>query len=256
MPGGTLEPTEGLWAWDERGTHALDKRGIEDAEKKALFIVDTLNAFDIEGVSSKNALKLAEGGLDTVVALFHASQAKLVGLVGTALGAKLYEQLHTKIPAASPERWVAAYQGWPRGFGKQRVAALLELGPVEAWPMLKTPPRGMGVDSFASTIGCVGGFLAWRRELGYQGQAPASQVSQAQAKPKAQTKGGVCMTGFRDAALTAQLTAAGWEIHDTVKKATTVLLVADESAMGSSKVAAAEAKGVRILLRKDVSSLL
>jgi NAD-dependent DNA ligase len=253
MPEGTLEPKEELWAWDERGTHALDTRGVEDAEKKGLFMVDTLTAFDIEGVSTKNALKLVEGGLDGLVPLYRASHAQLVACVGTALGAKLYEQLHTKIHAASPERWVTAYQGWPRGFGKQRVQALLALAPVEQWPTLKTPPRGMGADSFASTIGCVGGFLAWRGELGYSAPAPAVKPAVALAPP---AKGGICMTGFRDAALTERLVAAGWEIHDTVKKATTVLLVADEAGMGTTKAAAAQAKGVRILLRKDVSSLL
>jgi NAD-dependent DNA ligase len=264
MPEGTLEPKDGLWAWDERGTHALDTRGVVDAEKKGLFLVDTLTAFDIEGVSTKNALKLVGQGLDTLVTLYRASQVQLVACVGTALGAKLYEQLHTKIHAASPERWITAYQGWPRGFGKQRVQALLALAPVEQWPTLKTPPRGMGVESFASIIGCVGGFLAWRADLGYSVEPasapvkPATPVSlQATSlREVVQSKGGICMTGFRDAALTERLVAAGWEIHDTVKKATAVLLVADEAGMGTTKVAAAQAKGVRILLRKDVSSLL
>ncbi len=262
MPEGTLEPKEGLWAWDERGTHALDKRGVVDAEKLALFLVDSLNAFDIEGISTKNALKLAEAGLDSLPKLWVSKQAQLVAVVGNALGAKLYEQLHTKIPAASPERWIAAYQGWPRGFGKLRVAALLALAPVEAWPQLKAPPRGLGQDAFESIIGCVGGFLAWRAELGYRpAEAPASASVQAQkATPTVQasipSKGGVCMTGFRDELLAMQLASVGWELHDTVKKATKVLIVGDESGMGTTKVAAAREKGVRIILRKDVSSLL
>lgn len=271
MPGGTLEPTEGLWAWDERGTHALDKRGVVDAEKQALFIVDSLNAFDIEGVSTKNALKLAEAGFIDLVSLYNASQAELVAVVGNALGAKLYQQLHSKIGAASPERWISAYQGWPRGFGKQRIAALLELAPVEDWPKLKAPPRGMGADSFASTIGCVAGFLAWRAQLGYKAKEPTVKTTpimqiggqpQAPSQPLAQpvkatpsAKGGVCMTGFRDAALEERLKAAGWAIHDTVKKDTSVLIVADAGKMGTSKVAAAQAKGVRIILRADVSQL-
>jgi DNA ligase (NAD+) len=263
MPEGTLEPKEGLWAWDERGTHALDKRGVVDAEKLALFLVDSLNAFDIEGVSTKNALKLAEAGLDSLPKLWTCTQVQLVGVVGNALGAKLYEQLHKKIPAASPERWIAAYQGWPRGFGKLRVAALLALAPVEAWPQLKAPPRGLGQDAFESIIGCVGGFLAWRASLGWT-EAVSAQVAQAQApiptvkassQAQAPSKGGICMTGFRDAALAAELAAAGWELHDTVKKTTVVLIVADESGMGTTKVATAREKGVRIILRKDVSQL-
>ncbi len=270
MPEGTLEPQEGLWAWDERGTHALDKRGVVDAEKLALFLVDSLNAFDIEGVSTKNALKLAEAGLDSLPKLWTCTQAQLVSVVGNALGAKLYEQLHKKIPAASPERWIAAYQGWPRGFGKQRIASLLALAPVEAWPQLKAPPRGMGEDSFASTIGCVGGFLVWRASLGWteavSAQGAQVQVTptvkvggqpqaQIQAQAQAPSKGGVCMTGFRDELLAMQLASVGWELHDTVKKTTAVLIVADESGMGTTKVAAAREKGVRIILRKDVSQL-
>ena len=78
---------------------------------------------------------------------------------------------------------------------------------------------------------------------------------QAQSQAQAHSKGGICMTGFRDAALAAELAAAGWELHDTVKKTTAVLIVADESGMGTTKVAAAREKGVRIILRKDVSQL-
>jgi NAD-dependent DNA ligase len=226
----------------------------------ALFLVDSLNAFDIEGVSTKNALKLAEAGLDSLPRLWTCTQAQLISVVGNALGAKLYEQLHKKIPAASPERWIAAYQGWPRGFGKQRIASLLALAPVEAWSQLKAPPRGMGEDSFASTIGCVGGFLAWRADLGWT-EAVSAQGAQVQAqatpivKVGGQSKGGVCMTGFRDELLAMQLASVGWELHDTVKKATKVLIVGDESGMGTTKVAAAREKGVRIILRKDVSQL-
>jgi NAD-dependent DNA ligase len=246
-----------------------------DAEKQALFSVDSLGAFDIEGVSTKNALKLAEAGLTDLVSMYEASQTELVAIVGNALGAKLYHQLHTKIAAASPERWISAYQGWPRGFGKQRIAALLELGPVEDWPTLKSPPRGMGVDSFKSTIGCVPEFLEWRGRLGYSAQLsnrvelgnsaqPNNQVKTVVAETVKATsivktnkpqKGGVCMTGFRDAALEERLKAAGWVIHDSVKKDTSVLIVADAGKMGSTKVAAAQAKGVRIILRADVSQL-
>jgi hypothetical protein len=69
-------------------------------------------------------------------------------------------------------------------------------------------------------------------------------------------KGAFVMTGFRDKELEARLAAVGWIMHDTVKRDTTVLIVADESKMGSSKVAEAQKKGVRIILRKDVDQLL
>jgi DNA ligase (NAD+) len=246
------------WDWDERGTHAVDKRGVVDADKKSLHMVDELRAFDVDGVSSKNALKLVEAGLDDLVALVGASQADLVKAVGTALGAKLYEQLRTKIAAASPERWIGAYQGWPRGFGKLRAAALLALGPVESWPNLVAPPRGLGVEAFREITACVGAFCAWRQRV-LPTAAPVSKTTGGVPVSKttggAPAKGAFCMTGFRDSTLAAELIAAGWELHDTVKKTTTVLIVVDEAKMGTTKVAAAREKGVRIILRKDVSQL-
>ena len=283
-PGGAALPDEGTWAWDERGTHAVDTRGVVTTEKHALFMVDSLNVFDIDGVSTKNAAKLVEGGFNDLAALWGATEASLVGVVGTALGAKLFQQLHNKLPVASPEQWIAAYQGWPRGFGKSRIAALLECGPVEAWPTLKTPPKGIGRETFDSIIECVDGWVAWRGgfkwvnvSAGASASAsasavgkrvkptsivqengstkPASVPAQAPTKP-IQKKGAFVMTGFRDKELEARLAAAGWVTHDTVKSDTTVLIVADESKMGSSKVAAAEKKGVRIILRKDVDQLL
>jgi hypothetical protein len=225
-------------------------------------LVDSLNVFDIDGVSTKNAAKLVEGGFKDLAALWGATEAELVTVVGTALGAKLFQQLHNKLPVASPEQWIAAYQGWPRGFGKSRIAALLECGPVEAWPTLKTLPKGIGRETFDSIIECVDGWVAWRGGFKWTSVTgkrvkPTSivQVEAAPTKP-IQKKGAFVMTGFRDKDLEARLAVAGWVTHDTVKSDTTVRIVADESKMGSSKVAAAEKKGVRIILRKDVDQLL
>ena len=277
-PGGAAMP-EDSWAWDERGTHAVDTRGVVTTEKHALFMVDSLNVFDIDGVSTKNAAKLVEGGFKDLAALWGATEAELVAVVGTALGAKLFQQLHNKLPVASPEQWIAAYQGWPRGFGKSRIAALLESGPVESWAGLKTPPKGIGRETFDDIIGCVDGWVAWRKGFKFQTkrvkptsivqengstkpvQAPASASAPEQAQVQVPTKapekkGAFVMTGFRDKELEVRLSAAGWVTHDTVKRDTTVLIVADESKMGSSKVAEAQKKGVRIILRKDVDQLL
>ena len=259
-PGGAALPQQGMWTWDERGTHAVDTRGVVTTEKHALFLVDSLNVFDIDGVSTKNAAKLVEGGFKDLTALWGATEESLVGVVGTALGAKLFQQLHNKLPVASPEQWIAAYQGWPRGFGKSRIAALLECGPVESWSALKTPPKGIGCETFDSIIGCVDGWVAWRGGFKWTSVSakrvkPTSIVQVEAAKP-IQKKGAFVMTGFRDKELEARLNAAGWVTHDNVKSDTSVLIVADESKMGSSKVAAAEKKGVRIILRKDVDQLL
>lgn len=275
MPCGSAEPQEGCWTWDERGTHALDVRGVMDTEKLALFMVDSLNAFDIDGVSSKNAAKLVEGGLKDLADLWKASEAELVAAVGSALGSKLYKQLHEKLPGASAEQWITAYQGWPRGFGKSRIRALLERGPVETWKAERLPPKGIGIDTYNDIIGCVDGFLAWKAGFGLETQrvvklrikpknaSDGSTLTTAQREAlgsKQETKptpaGAFVFTGFRDKDLEARLVAAGWTPHDTVKKDTTLLIVADESKMGTTKVADAQKKGVRIMLRANAQSLV
>jgi NAD-dependent DNA ligase len=280
--------------WDERGTHAVDARGVVDTEKLALFMVDSLNAFDIDGVSSKNAAKLVEGGLKDLSALWKAGQGELAAIVGTALGVKLYTQLHEKLPGAEAEQWIAAYQGWPRGFGKSRIRALLERGPVETWKGERAPPKGIGLDTYNDIIGCVDGFLSWKAGFGLGGEkkvvklrikpknaSDGSTLTQAQREEMSkkeesaqvnrsttskkeesvvqtpqQKRGAFVFTGFRDKDLEKRLTAAGWTAHDTVKKDTTVLIVADESKMGSTKVAEAQKKGIRIILRAQADTLV
>jgi hypothetical protein len=71
-----------------------------------------------------------------------------------------------------------------------------------------------------------------------------------------QKRGAFVFTGFRDKDLEKRLTAAGWTAHDTVKKDTTVLIVADESKMGTTKVAEAQKKGIRIILRAQAETLV
>ena len=287
-PGGAAMPQEGTWTWDERGTHALDVRGVVDTEKLALFMVDSLNAFDIDGVSSKNAAKLVEGGLKDLADLWKASEGELVAVVGSALGSKLYKQLHEKLPGAPAEQWITAYQGWPRGFGKLRSRALLERGPVETWKGERSPPKGIGVDTYNDIIGCVDEFLSWKAGFGLEKKvvklrvkpknAPASLEAQdgstltaaqreafasttplaqeTKPTPKPKPAGAFVFTGFRDKDLEARLVAAGWAAHDTIKKDTTLLIVADESKMGTTKVADAQKKGIRIILRADASTLV
>ena len=303
MPCGSAEPRADCWVWDERGTHAVDARGVVDTEKLALFMVDSLNAFDIDGVSSKNAAKLVEGGLKDLSALWKAGQGELAAIVGTALGVKLYTQLHEKLPVAEAEQWISAYQGWPRGFGKSRIRALLERGPVETWKGERAPPKGIGIDTYNDIIGCVDGFLAWKAGFGLGGEKKVvklrirpknandgSTLTQAQREASLQSKkeesasaqaqvqrnttskkeesaqvqvqtpqqkrGAFVFTGFRDKDLEKRLTAAGWTAHDSVKKDTTVLIVADESKMGSTKVAEAQKKGIRIILRAQAETLV
>jgi hypothetical protein len=82
------------------------------------------------------------------------------------------------------------------------------------------------------------------------------ESASAQVQAPVQKRGAFVFTGFRDKDLEKRLTAAGWTAHDTVKKDTTVLIVADESKMGSTKVAEAQKKGIRIILRAQAESLV
>jgi hypothetical protein len=166
---------------------------------------------------------------------------------------------------------------------------------VESWKGERAPPKGIGIDTYNDIIGCVDGFLSWKAGFGLGGEkkvvklrikpknasdgstltlaqreaqreemskkeesAPTSVKASAQVQVQTpqQKRGAFVFTGFRDKDLEKRLIAAGWTAHDSVKKDTTVLIVADESKMGSTKVADAQKKGIRIILRTQAETLV
>ena len=135
------------------------------------------------------------------------------------------------------------FLSWKAGFGLEKKVVKLRIKPKNASASLEAQD--------GSTLTAV-----QREALG--STTPLAQETKKETKPtpKPGSAGAFVFTGFRDKDLEARLVAAGWTQHDTIKKDTTLLIVADESKMGTTKVADAQKKGVRIILRADAQSLV
>ncbi len=82
--------------------------------------------------------------------------------------------------------------------------------------------------------------------------APAAAHSVAPAAAHSVAHQGIAVfTGVRDKALETLALSNGWEIADTITKATTVLVVPDGEIKPSAKIQSAKAKGITICRLSD-----
>lgn len=237
-------PPPNRWKWDATNTHAVDTTPEATPETLAVQMVHTLTSLEIEGISKTSAKKLVDGGLNTFVDVYKAAEDKLQSILGKANGLKLYTALRDI--QVGEDKWIRAYCGWPKGFGESRIAAFLALksNPAE-WPTLTTTPKGVSEDSLMAVQAATPGYLAWR------GLFKVASVAPAEPAPTAAHRGYYVMSGFRDASLQATLASYGWELQDSVKKNTTLLIVPD-GFKETTKVKAARQAGVKIVPRSQV----
>jgi NAD-dependent DNA ligase len=249
---GWQQPPEGVWAWDTNHVHATDISVDISADKLALELTHQLVVFEIEGISKTTAKKLVNGGIKTLHDLIKAPLEKLQTLIGKVNGSKLSVNLPTALASATQNQWIYAYLGWPTGFGKTKIASILELETtVAAWPTIGIPPKGMSGDSFNKIIQVIPSYLEWRSTFSVKTEIELPTV----AKPTVATKGYYVLSGFRDSELQTKLEASGWKLQDRITKDTTVLLIPND-AKETTKVKDARNAGIRILLRNEAINLL
>jgi hypothetical protein len=83
------------------------------------------------------------------------------------------------------------------------------------------------------------------------GGMPSVAPAPAPAAHPVAPQGIVVFTGVRDKALEALAMSNGWEIADTITKATTVLVVPDGEIKPSAKIQSAKSKGITICRLSD-----
>jgi len=237
------EPPEGRWKWD--GIHAIDTTEEKTSDALALEMAHSLISLGVEGLSATSTKKIVEGGYKDLKALWSCTEAQIQTCIGKVNGSKLRKALDNL--KATEIMWIHAYVGWPKGFGERKITATLAVEPAIAkWPSMKVAPPGQTMTTFSEVCKLVPKYLAWKEQFNAK---PVIVVK----TPVVVTKGHYVMTGFRDAELTAKLAAAGWVLQERINKDTQILLVADNKE--TTKTKAALEKGIRILLRSDVSTL-
>jgi len=249
-PSGWSQPPEGLWAWDANHIHAVDTSTTVSAEKLALELTHGLVVFDMEGISKTTAKKLVDGGVKTLQDILKTPLERLQTLIGKVNGSKLHTGLPLQLAKAPTHQWIYAYHGWPKAFGKTRIASILELeADVSKWSSIGLPPKGISADSFTEIVKAAPAYLAWRASFPVQ-----TTIELPIVQRPIQPKGNYVLTGFRDPLLQTRLQEAGWIQQERVTKSTNLLLI-PTNATETTKVQAARAAGIRILPRDQVETL-
>jgi DNA ligase (NAD+) len=241
-------PADGSWTWDDTKTHAKVKDAASNVSVMAKGLVHSLTSLGIEGFREASALTLCEGNITSVGQLLKTDKGVLQGLLGNVLGERLIDSLKIAVSRATEDVWISAAPCWPKGYSKTKLLAVYEVEPdVNKWGTQTV--KGISPDGMQVIKNAVPLYLKWRESVG------VSSVNKCISLPVAtpQTKGSVCLTGFRDAALAAKLEAAGYSVSDSVTKATKALFVNDPTKT-SGKIESAKKHGIKIISRANADS--
>jgi len=239
------EPPQGRWKWD--GIHAMDTTQEKTSDTLALEMAHSLVSLGVEGLSATSTKKIVEGGYKDLNAVWKASEVQLQTCIGKVSGTKLRKALNNL--NATQIQWVHAYPGWPKGFGERKITSTIATeSDVSKWTSMKVAPAGQTMTTFSEVCKCVPDYLKWRSSFNVVA-APAPV-----APAPIQVKGHYVMTGFRDNDMSARLESKGWILQDRINNDTKILIVADNKE--SVKTKTAREKGIRIVLRTEIDSVL
>lgn len=231
----------------------------ETPEQLTAKLDHTLKVLEVDGVGPATAKALVEGRIQTVAEILATPDEVLAALLGPGLGPRLKERLTTALRVADLSKKILASPAIPRGFGKAKLATALVAYPDWAsWTTAYAAPTGWSAKTWGEFCELVPAIRAdvegWSRFVGVAA-VPTARPSPitgggAGSGVQAPARGSICMTGFRDAALAAASTAAGYTQDDNVKRTTTYLIVSDAedpATVSSGKAVKAREYGVRIL---------
>lgn len=249
---------EGEWDGDpQTASHYKVKKGEtlqEVLQKRLEHFAKTL---DIPHLGPGLIAKLMEEGKDTPNDLVTILQVDMEMILGKGMSAKIFPALQDRIAKATELDLMLASSMMPRGVGQSKLEALFKLHPdPRQWSTL-TACEGWSKDALVAFHQHYKLYETWRLKdlpaIPYPRLVAArATTATATAKP-VQTKGVVCMTGFRDKALQEKMEQDGFEFGSSVTKKTTLLIVKDLDD-SSEKLKKAKELGIRILTRDAAQS--
>lgn len=208
----------------------------------------------IEFISSRGLEKLFAAGLITPESIIIADVKKIQSIVGDANGRKGMESLKKKLTNVRPWQLAGSHPAFGRGVGKRTlkkvfdthgkilgltIAELVAVEGVEANTAKKIKNSEKEYTAFLQAIG------------GHYTLDDAPEVKVTTGKLVGEY---VVFTGIRDAALQADLEAAGAEVGNSKSKMT--ILIAKDPNAGTSKLKKAAEKGVKVIGINDARNLL
>lgn len=249
-----LPPGEGTrWEWDGTRTHAKLTSGEDPAPR----LLHALQMFKVAGIGPGLVRKLVDGGLKTIADLRNASDEDLSIILGPGRGPTFHQNLEYAIVNASPMDLLIASNRLPRGCGERKLRSLFEIeANYTRWTPIRfgcDAPPGWTPSSISQLWEPFRSAKKWIEETFPEKILVPSVavIHPPVVVQKAPTKGGVCFSNCRDKGVELRSLAAGYEIHDSVSKKTTVLVISDGNDRETTKVKKAHDLGLRIVQLSD-----
>ncbi len=240
---------EGLWDGDSQtASHYKVKEGITTQEILQKRLEHFAKTLDIPHLGPGLVAKLMKDGKDTPNDLITISEADMERSIGKGMSAKVFPALQDRIKNCTELELMLASSMMPRGVGESKLEALFKLHPDPRQWSTFTSCEGWSKDALLSFHQQYKLYETWRlKDLSAIPYPRLATLPSAAPKPT-ETKGIVCLTGFRDKALQEKMERAGFEFVNSVTKKTTLLLVKDLDD-SSEKLKKAKELGIRILTR-------
>ncbi len=249
------EGKEGVdWAWNDSGVDIFAHEDLDSSDEQQIrALTHFFTTMGVEGFRDGTCRRLYESGLATVKKILAADEEDLEEILGAKNGAKLANSLLSNCSVVYPATLAYAWSGFGRGVGTTKLWAVWnELGNKGVEKLL-TLTKTARVPKLEPLVGPVAAkVIAQNLDsfFKFAGTLPLKMVQFVPEKVKVKSKklNGqvICMTGFRDAALSAEIEENGGSTTDGMSKDVTILLVKDLNTT-SSKASTAKSRGVPIM---------
>jgi NAD-dependent DNA ligase len=237
---------EGEWDGDaQKASHYKVKTGTTTQEMLQKKLEHFAKTLDIPHLGPGLIAKLVEAGKRTPNDLIRITQSEMEVILGKGMAIKIFPALQNKLGTCTELEIMIASSMMPRGVGSSKLQALfLQQTDPRNWQTIRRC-EGWSEDALASFLTELSRYEAWRRtELS---AIPYPRLTEwSGAAVAAESKGVVCLTGFRNADFQKQMEESGFTFVNSVTKKTTLLIVKDLDDT-SEKMKKAQELGIRIL---------
>ncbi len=241
---------EGVWDGDAASAaHYKVKMGSTTLEIQSKKLEHFASTLGIPHLGPGLVAKLVSDGKDTPRLLLTCSKEEMEKSLGKGMAAKIFPQIQERLTAATELDLMIASSLMPRGVGSTKLKALFQ---VESDPRHWNEVfvcEGWSEGALKEFLKSFPQYEEWRRTQ--LSMIPYPKLFTPPPKP--QQTGvlyRICMTGFRDKELQAQLEAKGHEFVQAISSKVSLLLVKDPSET-SEKLKKARELGIRILSREQ-----
>lgn len=246
----------GDWEWNDTKVDAvlLDVSQNDGVQIKVL--VDFFTAIDVPNLKEGSVTKLLNLGLDNEAAIINASEWELNQVLG-ANGTKVYNGLQKALTDIAAYKLLGAFSS-ERGVGIRKMKKLQQAvgvgvllgGNLSPAPIAKID--GFDTKTANKVIATLDAFPAFLESI--KGKYTISTEDLFEADGILADKK-ICMTGFRDKHLSAQVEELGGTIQSTVSGKTDILVTTDPNST-SGKAKKARDLGVTIMSVEEFKDMI